>query len=63
MWGADLRGGSEVGELRRGVAESFLRPVGQGCEEVPEDGPLFVHGLFYQKPGGAEIWNDVRLRE
>ena len=28
VWGADLRGGAEVGEFGRGVAQSFLRPVG-----------------------------------
>ena len=34
--GADLRGGAEVGEFGWGATEGFLRPVGEGCEEVPE---------------------------
>ena len=32
--GANLRRGAEVGELGRGAAEGFLRPVGEGGEEV-----------------------------
>jgi hypothetical protein len=52
---ADLRGGAELGELGRGIAEGFLRPVGEGGEEVLQEGSLFVHGLFYQKRGCGEI--------
>jgi hypothetical protein len=40
-----------------------LRSVGERSQKVFEEDSLFVHGLFYQKPGGVEIWNDVRLRE
>jgi len=63
VWGSDVRGGAEVREFGRRLAKGFLRAVGKSGEEVPEEGSLFVHGLFYQKPGGVEIWNDMGLRE
>jgi hypothetical protein len=47
--GADLRCGAEVGEFGWGVAEGFLRPVGEGCEEVFEKGSLFVHASSFTR--------------
>jgi hypothetical protein len=47
VWSADLRGGTEVGELGRGAAEGFLRAVGEGCEKVLEEDSLFVHAFSY----------------
>jgi hypothetical protein len=44
VWTSNLRGGAEVGEFRWGIAEGFLGPVGEGCEEVLEEDSLFVHG-------------------
>ena len=40
---ADLRAGAEAGELGRGSAEGLLSAVGEGGEEVLEEGSLFVH--------------------
>ena len=62
MWGANLRGGAEVGEFGWGVAESLLRPVGESCQEVPEEGSLFRPCVFfYQMPGCVEMENDVGI--
>jgi hypothetical protein len=41
--GANLGSGAEIGELRRGVAKSFLSAVGEGGEKVLEKGSFFVH--------------------
>ena len=47
--GANLRCGAEVGEFGRGAAERFLRPVGEGGEEVLEEGSLFVHAFSFTR--------------
>ena len=46
MWSTNLRGGAEVGEFGRSVAESFLSAIGQGRKKVLKEEIVFRPSQF-----------------